>query len=38
MKGVFTREMISTIVDNAFAAIQAYAKQQLDNAVNNNVK
>jgi hypothetical protein len=38
MKGVFTREMISTIVDNAFTAIQAYAKQQLDRVVNENIK
>ncbi|QHJ84982.1 MAG: hypothetical protein [Bacteriophage sp.] len=38
LKVIISRDMVSTIVDNAFDAIESYAKQQLDKVVDKKIK
>lgn len=38
LKIVFTKDMIATIVDNAFQWVESYAKDQLDRVVDKIVK
>ena len=35
---IVSKDMVSSIVDNAFSQIESYAKQQLDKVVDENIK